>query len=144
MGKMNITAATRRGNDAFHELIDLYKDKRIYNRILLELRFWWQDTKRFINAATPWKDAQGDDLPPIDKEVIVIVDYNAQLNIHGEEQPTYRVEFAHRPNKYTKVWNPDLGEQQVVEVERFGKGEWNTPNVVWWLDAPMPFKEASV
>ena len=46
--------------------------------------------------------------------------------------------FAHRPNKYAKVWNSDLGEEQVVEIERHGKGGWNTPNVKYWLDCLMP------
>ncbi len=71
-----------------------------------------------------WKDAQGDDLPPIDREVIAL---------QGR-----RVVFAHRPIKYTKVWNEDLGEHQIIEAMTYGKGGWNMEGVTYWLDAPLP------
>ncbi len=71
-----------------------------------------------------WHDAQGDDLPAIDREVIAL---------QGR-----KVVFAHRPYKYTKVWNEDLGEKQIVEVMRYDKGGWNMEGVTYWLDAPLP------
>ena len=78
-----------------------------------------------------WKPADGDDLPEIDREVIAL----AQPYPNDEH---LRVVFAHRPNKYAKVWNSDLGEEQVVEIERHGKGGWNIPNIVCWLDVELP------
>ena len=77
-----------------------------------------------------WKHADGDDLPEIDREVIALT----QPYTNDER---LRVVFAHRPNKYTKVWNSDLGEEQVVEIERHGKGGWNIPDVKWWLDCSL-------
>jgi hypothetical protein len=81
-----------------------------------------------------WKPADGDDLPEIDKEVIVLT----QPYPNDEH---LRVVFAHRTNKYTKVWNSDLGEEQVVEIERYNKGGWNIPDVKWWLNCGWPNKE---
>ena len=78
-----------------------------------------------------WKPADGDDLPEIDREVIALT----QPYPNDEH---LRVVFAHRPNKYTKVWSSDLGEEQVVEIERYDKGGWNIPNVKYWLDCLMP------
>ena len=82
-----------------------------------------------------WKPADCDDLPEIDREVIVLTQPCSDDDKH------LRVVFAHRPNKYTKVWNSDLGEEQVVEIERHGKGGWNIPNVKWWLDCSLPNME---
>ena len=78
-----------------------------------------------------WKPADGDDLPETDREVIAL----AQPYPNDEH---LRVIFAHRPNKYANVWNSDLGEKQVVEIERHGKGGWNIPDVKWWLDVKLP------
>lgn len=79
-----------------------------------------------------WKDAQGDDLPEIDREVVVLVqDY-------PDDKDHLRVAFAHRPNKYAKVWNYNFGEEQTIEIERHGKGGWNIPNVKYWLDVVFP------
>ena len=50
-----------------------------------------------------WKPADGDDLPEINSEVIVLVKYSTQKNIHDKEYSTYRVEFGHRPNP--NGWN---------------------------------------
>jgi hypothetical protein len=84
-----------------------------------------------------WKPADGEDLPEIDREVIALT----QPYPNDEH---LRVVFAHRPNKYTKVWNSDLGEEQVVEIERYGKGEWNIPNIVYWLDTKSPYEENKI
>ena len=80
-----------------------------------------------------WHDAQGDDLPPIDKEVIVL----CNDNFGG-----YKVCFGHRPNPdgyYGK--NLTTGEEvhkYRYEVETYGKGKWNIPDVRWWLDIELP------
>ena len=80
--------------------------------------------------ANLWHDAQGDDLPPIDEEVIVLCD---------DEHGGYKVSFGHRP--YKKGY---LGKSMVTgNVETFyphtyGKGGWNIPDVRWWLDCSLP------
>ena len=119
------------------KILDSMENKKVFNRILLWLKVWWQDTQRQLLWNSPWKDAQGDDLPEIDREVIVLT----QPYPNDEH---LRVVFAHRPNKYTKVWNSDLGEEQVVEIERYGKGEWNIPNIVYWLDTKSPYEENKI
>ena len=69
-----------------------------------------------------WHDAQGDELPPIDKEVVVLCDDN-----HGG----YKVCFGHRPDP--KGW--------IGKPISYGKGGWNIPNVRWWLDCNLPNME---
>ena len=86
-----------------------------------------------------WKDAQGDDLPEIDREVIVLVNYSAQMNVHDEEYPTFRVEFGHRPNP--DGWDGksiDTNEVTHYTPKTYGKGGWNIPDVVLWLDLYIP------
>ena len=80
-----------------------------------------------------WHPADGDDLPEIDKEVIALI----QPCSNDEH---LRVVFAHRPNKYT-TWIERFGEKKIVEVERYGKGEWNIPDVKFWLDLELPKEE---
>ncbi len=74
---------------------------------------------------TPWKDAQGDDLPEIDREVIAL---------QGR-----KVVFAHRPNP--EGWDGkslDSGKVEHFEPQTYDKGGWNMPDVTYWLDAPLP------
>lgn len=82
-----------------------------------------------------WKPADGDDLPEIDREVVVLIKYNAQRNIHDEEYPTYRVGFGHRPNP--DGWDGKNIDTNVVThytPKLYDKGGWNAPNIVYWLD----------
>ena len=73
-----------------------------------------------------WKDAQGDDLPPIDKEVVV-------LDKNG------KVSFGHRPvESYTGVSLTNHSEMEEFFPERYDKGGWNIPDIVWWLDLELP------
>jgi hypothetical protein len=76
--------------------------------------------------ANLWHDAQGDDLPPIDEEVIV-------LCISG------KVCFGHRPNpKGFNCKNVDTGKMEYLKPMTYGKGGWNIPDVRWWLDESIP------
>ena len=76
-----------------------------------------------------WKDAQGDDLPEIDREVIVLV----------EEYGHYKVCFAHRPvESYTGVSITNHSEMEEYYPERYDKGGWNIPDVKYWLDLDIP------
>ena len=80
-----------------------------------------------------WKDAQGNDLPEIDREVIVL------YQPYPCEENEYAVSFAHRPPE--RWYGRDLdGEEHVFEPKTYDKGEWNIPNVVWWLDLDLPIK----
>ncbi len=72
-----------------------------------------------------WKDAQGDDLPEIDREVIAL---------QGR-----KVVFAHRPNP--NGWDGkslDSDKVEHFEPQTYDKGGWNMPDVTYWLDAPLP------
>jgi len=69
-----------------------------------------------------WKDAQGDDLPEIDREVIALLDNG-------------KVVFAHRPYKGKYIGKSlTTGNIETFENETYDKGGWNQPNVKWWLD----------
>ena len=74
-----------------------------------------------------WKDAQGEDLPPIDKEVVVI-----------DKQG--KVSFGHRPDKKHGYLGKSLLTNNIETFypHTYDKGEWNIPDIVWWLDLPLP------
>lgn len=75
-----------------------------------------------------WKIADGDDLPEIDKEVIALL-------TNG------KVVFAHRPKESWNGKNIDTGELTTYYPKRYDKGEWNQPDVKYWLDAELPKME---
>ena len=73
-----------------------------------------------------WHDAQGDDLPPIDKEVIVLLKSGA-------------ICFAHRPNKKGYLGKSMVtGNIETFYPQTYDKGGWNQPDVKWWLDLDLP------
>ena len=74
------------------------------------------------------KPADGDDLPEIDREVIALV----------EENEHYKVVFAHRPPEYWDGKNILTGEVTRHYPKRYDKGNWNQPDVKWWLDIEIP------
>lgn len=85
--------------------------------------------KSFIKGAewrnaNLWHDAQGDDLPDIDEEVIVLCDNG-------------KVCYGHRPN--TEGYVVVGGEK--LYPETYDKGGWNIPDVKWWLDVELPNME---
>ena len=75
-----------------------------------------------------WKPAEGKDLPEIDREVIALV----------EENEHYKVVFAHRPPEYWDGENILTGEITRYYPKRYDKGDWNQPDVRWWLDIEIP------
>lgn len=83
-----------------------------------------------------WKDAQGDNLPEIDREVIVLV-----KTLPEHEDSLLKVSFAHRPPKYWMGKSISTGEITRYEPKRYDKGGWNQPNVVYWLDIELPKEE---
>ena len=78
-----------------------------------------------------WKDAQGDDLPEIDREVIALIDYAGN--------GYYKVVFAHRPDPERKVSTSLLtGKKSYIQVKTYDKGGWNQPHVKFWMDSNLP------
>ena len=82
-----------------------------------------------------WQDAQGDNLPPIDKEVIVL------CQDYPEDPEHLRVAYGHRPNP--EGWtgkNIITGEVKHHIPQIYDKGGWNIPNVKYYLDIELPNK----
>ena len=75
-----------------------------------------------------WKDAQGDDLPEIDREVIALLSNG-------------KVVYAHRPQEYWDGKNIATGEVTRHYPKRHDKGGWNISDVKWWLDLELPKME---
>ena len=79
-----------------------------------------------------WKDAQGDDLPLIDREVIALVSYGT----------SYKVVYAHRPDPKPRLTKDiDTGGQHWLAAKTYDKGGWNMPDVAYWLDIKLPFEK---
>lgn len=83
-----------------------------------------------------WKDAQGDDLPEINREVIVLVKASPE-----HDDGVLKVAFGHRPREYWDGENVLTGEVTRYYPKRYDKGGWNQPNVVFWLDMELPINE---
>lgn len=63
-----------------------------------------------------WQDAVKGPLPEYGRKVVVLtMNYNP---------PSFKPAFAFRPND--------------KDVNKYGKGEWSIPNVIWWLDTDVP------
>ena len=80
-----------------------------------------------------WKPADGDDLPEIDREVIVLYQ-----KYPGNE---YAVGFGHRPVEFWDGKNIETGKVTRYYPKRYDKGGWNSPNIKWWLDLELPIKK---
>lgn len=75
-----------------------------------------------------WKSADGEELPAIDREVIA-------LTTEG------KVVFAHRPKESWHGKNIVTGEVTTYYPKRYGAGQWNAPDIKWWLDIQIPIIE---
>ena len=122
---MTLKEVLYKRDDALMEILDRMKGKKLYNNLWVQLRFFWQETKRAVYCATPWKDAQGDDLPEYDREVIAILDNG-------------KVVFAHRPPEYWDGKDIVTGKVTRNYPKTYDKGGWNIPNIKYWLDCSMP------
>lgn len=80
-----------------------------------------------------WKDAQGDDLPDYDREVVVLVQHVPEYS------DSLRVSFGHRPNP--KGYVVVKGEK--LYARTYDKG-WSQPNVRYWLDARLPYEKEEI
>ncbi len=79
-----------------------------------------------------WKPADGDDLPEIDKEVVVLYQH------YPLDVDEYSVGFAHRPPEYWDGKNIGTGVVTRYYPKKYGKGGWSSPDVKWWLDLDLP------
>jgi len=87
------------------------------------------DMEEKVELLTFWHDAESDDLPPIDEEVIA-------LDRRG------RISFAHRPNpKGFDGTSLSTGKRNHYTPELYGKGGWNWDGVRWWMPCPEIPKE---
>jgi len=83
-----------------------------------------------------WKPADGDDLPEIDREVVVFTQN------FPNDAGIMKVAIAHRPNP--NGWdgrNILTGEVDHYTPKTYDKGGWNIPDVKWWLDLDLPNME---
>lgn len=69
----------------------------------------------------PWRAAQASYFPSRGRNVVAL------QKIAGKG---YKVVFAHRPEPKPK---PDA-------VQTYGDGEWNLPDIEWWLDLDLPYE----
>lgn len=109
------------------------RKEEIEERAFQELYMSCTPKESFIRMAewadsTAWKPADEDNLPEIDREVIALV----------EENGHFKVVFAHRPLEYWDGRNIITNEVTRNYTKRYDKGEWNQPNVKWWLDLELP------
>jgi hypothetical protein len=83
-----------------------------------------------------WKPADGDDLPEIDREVVVFTkDFPNDAGIMA-------VAIGHRPNP--EGWDGkslSTGKVEHYMPQCYDKGGWNIPNVKYWLDTDLPNME---
>ena len=102
------------------------------SRIVVHVARWQkeQDAKLSEVKETLWKDAQGDNLPEIGREVIALIQ---------DCKGMYKIVFAHRPNP--DGWDGkslSTGEVFHYEPKTYDKGGWNMPDVKYWLDIDLP------
>ena len=80
-----------------------------------------------------WKPADGDDLPEIDREVVVFTQN------FPDDVGMMSVAIAHRPNP--DGWDGkslSTGKVEHYTPKTYDKGGWNIPDVKYWLDVELP------
>jgi len=83
-----------------------------------------------------WKDAQGEDLPEYDREVVVFIQN------FRDDAGMMSVAIGHRPNP--KGWDGkslSTGKVEHYTPMTYDNGGWNQPDVRWWLDIPLPYED---
>ena len=86
-----------------------------------------EEMERLIDSSMWWKSADGSELPAIDREVIA-------LTTEG------KVVFAHRPPEYWDGKDIATGKVTRRYPKRYGAGQWNAPDIKWWLDIDIPLR----
>lgn len=84
-----------------------------------------ENMERLIDQSMWWKIADSDELPEIDRDVIA-------LTTDG------KVVFAHRPQESWTGKSITTGKVETFYPERYGKGGWNMPDILFWLDINIP------
>lgn len=79
-----------------------------------------------------WHDAQGDYLPPVGEEVLVLVQR------YKDDPEHLSVCFGHRPDANEAVHFTLDGEIHETHPQIYGKGGWNMPDVIWWTEFEFP------
>ena len=80
-----------------------------------------------------WKPADGDNLPEIDREVVVFT------QDFPNDAGMMRIAIAHRPDP--KGWDGKsvtTGKVEHYTPKTYDKGGWNIPDVKFWLDVELP------
>ena len=127
---MTLIDVIHKRDTELQKILDSIEHKKVFNIIRLWLKMWWQDTQRQLLWNSPWKDAQGDDLPEIGREVVAFQEDFPNL---------FRIVVAHRPNP--EGYDGKSIATGVVEhytPKTYDKGGWNIPDVKWWLDVKLP------
>ena len=79
-----------------------------------------------------WKPADGENLPEIDREVIVFTQN------FPNDAGIMKVAIAHRPDP--KGWDGKsiaTGKIEHYTPKTYDKGGWNIPDVIFWLDVDI-------
>jgi hypothetical protein len=80
-----------------------------------------------------WKDAQGDDLPEYEREVVVFTQN------FSDDAGIMMVAIGHRPTPEGYDGKSlATGEVEHYTPKTYDKGEWNIPDVMYWLDVVLP------
>lgn len=90
----------------------------------------------YVRAKNIWKPADGDNLPEIDREVVVFTQN------FPDDAGIMKVAIAHRPNP--NGWdgrNILTGEVNHYTPKTYDNGGWSIPDVKYWLDLDLPKME---
>ena len=105
-----------------------YKTRGLENKCE-KVQDYEQGYEDAVENGNAWHDAESDDLPPYEKEVIVLC---------RRTEYFHEVCFAHRPDPNGCDCKSVLnGEIYHYNARTFGKG-WNIDHVKWWLDIELP------
>ncbi len=86
-----------------------------------------------------WKPADGDELPEIDREVVAFQEiFPTDVDVPS----LLKIVIAHRPNPEGYDGKSiTTGQVEHYTPKTYDKGEWNIPDVKFWLDCDLPKNE---
>jgi hypothetical protein len=86
-----------------------------------------------------WKPAYGDDLPEYDREVVA---FQETFPTDVDVPSLFKIVIAHRPNPEGYDGKSlSTGKVEHYTPKTYDKGDWNIPNVKYWLDCSLPNME---